>query len=46
MRNARVDHILAIIDAALGDVGSGDPTPSRPTYPVRDVLATGGFGIR
>jgi hypothetical protein len=46
MRNARVDRILAIIDAALDDVGSGDPTPSRPTYPARDVLASGGFSFR
>jgi hypothetical protein len=46
MRNARVDRILAIIDAALDDVGTTGPSPARPTYPSRDVLSTGGFAIR
>ena len=46
MRNARVDRILAIIDAALADGGSSAPSQSRPTYPSGDALATGGFSIR
>jgi len=46
MRNARVDQILAIIDAALAGVGSSAPSSSRPTYPSREALATGGFSIR
>ena len=46
MRNARVEHILALIDAALIDVGSGAPSPTHPTHPGRDVLTAGGFSIR
>jgi hypothetical protein len=46
MRNARVDRILAIIDAALADVGTPVPSNARPTYPARDVHSAGGFSIR
>jgi hypothetical protein len=46
MRNARVDRILDIIDAALAEVGTTAPSQNRPTYPTRDALTSGGYGIR
>jgi hypothetical protein len=44
VRNTRIDRILDLIDSVLDEFGT--PSSGRPSYPTRDDVALGGFGMR